>query len=152
MKHLLASVKAIGSDDEFPGMFEAIASTTALDRDGEVVAKGALEPLPATVPIHVDHRMDSEGLVGTGRPSYTANGALKVTGTFAGTPRAQIIRQLVREGHLSSMSVGFSTPRSVTSTMFRQSSEPSCSKSHSSPWPPTAKPAFSSHAITSTGF
>ncbi len=107
MNHLFAVVKARRDDDSFPGSFEAVASMATVDRDGEIVAKGAFNPLPVQVPIHVDHRMDSEGLVGSGRPYYTPDGVLKVAGTFAGTPRAQIIRQLVSEGHLSSMSVGF---------------------------------------------
>jgi HK97 family phage prohead protease len=104
--NLNATVKSAGNDNG-PGAFEAVVSNESLDRDGEVVARGAFNPLPASVPIHVDHKMTSEGLVGSGRPFYDAGGVLKVAGVFAGTPRAQVIRQLVVEGHLSSMSVGF---------------------------------------------
>lgn len=100
-----AEVKAVG-DTDGPGEWEAVISIPTLDRDGEVVAKGAFNPLPTSIPIHVDHRMDSEGLVGTGRPFYEGE-RLMLRGTFAGTPRAQIIRQLVRERHLGAMSVGF---------------------------------------------
>lgn len=105
ISHLVATVKAV-DDGSGTGTFEAVASTPTLDRDGEIVAAGAFNPLPASVPIHVDHKMDSEGLVGTGRPFYVGD-TLKVTGRFAGTPRAQIIRQLVIEGHLRTMSVVF---------------------------------------------
>jgi HK97 family phage prohead protease len=105
-----AEVKAVSSDG--PGEFEAVISVPTIDRDGEVVAKGAFNPLPGGVPIHVDHRMDSEGLVGTGRPYY-AGDELRLKGTFAGTPRAQIIRQLVVEGHLGAMSVGFMDAKRV---------------------------------------
>ena len=105
-----AEVKAVDTDG--PGEFEAVISVPTVDRDGEVVAKGAFNPLPRGVPIHVDHRMDSEGLVGTGRPYY-AGDELRLKGTFAGTPRAQIIRQLVVEGHLGAMSVGFMDAKRV---------------------------------------
>ena len=105
-RNLSVSVKATGRDDDFPGSFVSIGSTESVDRDGEVVKAGAFNPLPATIPIHVDHVMSVEGLVGSGRPYYEG-GVLKIAGTYAGTPRAQIIRQLVREGHVSTMSIAF---------------------------------------------
>ena len=104
MKYLFAEVKA--ADDAGAGTFTAIASMPTVDRDKEVIAQGAFNPLPETVPIHVDHNMSSAGLVGTGRPFYDGD-RLMVTGRFAGTARAQEIRQLVVEGHLARMSVGF---------------------------------------------
>ncbi len=104
MNHLWATVKAVS--DAGNGTFEAIASKATLDRDGEIVDTGAFSPLPEFVPIHVDHKMTSDALVGTGRPFYDGD-VLKVVGEFAGTSRAQEVRQLVTEGHLSSMSVGF---------------------------------------------
>jgi HK97 family phage prohead protease len=104
MRMLTATVKSAGDDGN--GSFEAIASAPTVDRDGEVIAARAFNPLPARIPIHVDHVMNSEGLVGTGRPYYDGD-LLKVHGTFAGTPKAQMVRQLVIEGHMSTMSVGF---------------------------------------------
>lgn len=109
MRYLSASVKALDGPD--PGSFEAVASTPNIDRDGEVVAPYAFQPLPLTVPVHVDHQMTSEALVGTASPSYDGTGLLRVRGTFAGTPRAQVVRQLVVEGHLARVSVGFFNPR-----------------------------------------
>lgn len=108
MKYLTVAVKSVS--DAGSGRFEAIASAPTLDRDGEVIAKGAFNPLPDTVPIHVDHRMSSEGLVGSARPFYSGDNLL-VRGTFAGTARGQEVRQLVKEGHLNRMSVGFMDAR-----------------------------------------
>ena len=104
MQYLTAEVKTLSDDGT--GTFEAVASAATLDRDGEVVATGAFAPLPDRVPIHRDHLMSSEGLVGSGQPFY-AGDHLMVRGTFASTPRAQVVRQLVKEGHLGHMSVGF---------------------------------------------
>ena len=67
---------------------------------------GAFSPLPERIPIHVDHAISTEGLIGSGTPYYDGP-MLKVDGTFASTPKAQVIRKLVAEGHLRSMSVGF---------------------------------------------
>lgn len=104
MKYLDAEVKAI--DDNGPGEFTAIASTPSLDRDRERILKGAFLPLPPSLPIHVDHKMSSEGIVGSGRPYYEDD-RLMVHGRFASTSKAQAIRTLVTEGHMGFVSVGF---------------------------------------------
>jgi hypothetical protein len=92
MKYMTAEVKALSGDG--PGAFEAVASAPTLDRDGEIVAKGAFNPLPASLPVHVDHQWSADGLVGSARPFYSGDNLL-VRGTFAGTARAQEVRQLV---------------------------------------------------------
>lgn len=104
MRSMLATIKSVS--DTGPGEFEAVASTPTIDRDHEIVAKGAFDPLPRQVPIHIDHRFSADSLVGSARPYYSGE-KLMVTGSFAGTARAQEVRQLVIEGHLTHMSVGF---------------------------------------------
>lgn len=101
---VLADLKAAKDSEDAKGAFEAILSSEALDRDGEVILKGAFEPLPGSIPVHAFH--DFTNPVGRARPYYE-DGVLKVKGTFASTPRAQEIRALVTEGVIASMSVGF---------------------------------------------
>jgi len=103
------AVKALDSarDPSDPhGSFSSVLSTASLDRDNERIDVGAFAPLPERIPIHTDHVHSTEGLIGSGTPYYDGS-MLKVDGTFASTPKAQVIRKLVAEGHLRSMSVGF---------------------------------------------
>ena len=104
MRSMFATIKSVS--DTGPGTFEAVASAPTIDRDSEIVAKGAFNPLPLRVPIHIDHRYSADSLVGSARPYYSGDN-LMVSGNFASTPRAQEVRQLVLEGHLTHMSVGF---------------------------------------------
>lgn len=86
-----------------PGGFTAIASTPDLDRDGEVIDSGAFLPLPKAVPLLAFH--DRNDPIGVCRPRYDGN-RLLVEATFASTARAQEVRQLVKEGAVTSVSVG----------------------------------------------
>lgn len=90
--------------DTGPGGWTAVASTAEVDRDGESVAYGCFEPLPASIPVHSDHTFSIETLVGRARPYYSGQ-KLMVEGTFAVTPKAQLIRDLVRQQVVSSMSI-----------------------------------------------
>lgn len=105
---LTAAVKAV--ETKAPGgagEFEAVISTDALDRDGEVLDPGWWEPLPAEIPIHADHRMfDVSAVVGRAVP-VAEDGVLKVKGRYASTPPAQMVRTLVAEGMVVTMSVGY---------------------------------------------
>ena len=99
-RRLHATVKAATT----AGTWTAIASAPTLDRDNEVVAGRAFDPLPDRVPVRDGH-FGGE-LVGSGRPYYRGD-TLQIDGKFASTPRAQEIRTLVLEGHLDGMSVVF---------------------------------------------
>lgn len=99
----LAEVKTVDTKEP-AGEFEAVLSAATLDRDGEVIDKGAFEPLPTSVPIHAFH--DFSDPIGRAVPFYDGD-VLKVRGYYASTARAQEIRQLVAEGVIGSMSVGF---------------------------------------------
>ena len=105
---LVAVVKAVESKAPGgAGEFEAVISTDALDRDGEVLDPGWWEPLPAEIPIHIDHRMfDIRAVVARAVP-YAEDGVLKVKGRYASTPDAQMVRTLVAEGMVVTMSVGY---------------------------------------------
>ena len=102
------STKSVAATIERPseGGFVAVASSTARDRDGEVLAYNAFSPLPASVPCHVDHVMSATGVVGRGRPYY-AGGKLYVDVALSSTPDAQVVRDKLREGILDSVSIAF---------------------------------------------
>lgn len=100
----MAEVKAAASDSP-TGEFDIVMSTDSLDRDGEVVVKGAFEPLPESIPVHAFH--DFNDPVGRVTPSYDDAGRLVGRGYFASTARAQEIRQLVTDGVIGHTSVGF---------------------------------------------
>lgn len=100
----VAEVKTAESDNP-NGEFEIIMSTDAVDRDGESILKGAFDPLPESIPVHAFH--DFHDPVGRAVPTYNDKGQLVGRGFFAGTPRAQEIRQLVVDGVVDRTSVGF---------------------------------------------
>lgn len=103
--HVLCEVKSLdGSDGS--GEFEAILSAATLDRDGEIIDAKAFEPLPDRIPIDIDHGMTVSTTVGSGVPFYDGD-VLKIKGTFSSIDRAQELRTLVKEGHISRMSVVF---------------------------------------------
>jgi HK97 family phage prohead protease len=103
------AVKAIGDPTDPVGSFEGVLSTSALDREDEIIDEGAFEPLPASIPALIDHIWATDGVVGSMVPSYEG-GKLIVRGTYASTPDAQRIRTLVAEKHITSMSCGFWQP------------------------------------------
>lgn len=96
----------IKSADSEKGTFEAILSAPTLDRDDEVIDKGAFHPLPDHIPIDIDHGMSTASIVGSGKPFYEGD-VLMFRGTFASTPLGQEVRTLVTEGHVRKMSVAF---------------------------------------------
>jgi HK97 family phage prohead protease len=112
-RYALARVKATGDGESGNGTFSAILSTSNLDRDGEEIKSGAFTArgeLPARIPIDIDHGMSVASTIGSAVPSYNANGELQVDGEYAGTALGQEVRQLVNEGHISTMSVAYMAP------------------------------------------
>jgi hypothetical protein len=105
-KRVTAAVST--SDEDANGSFEILLSTATRDREGEIVSsKSWALPLPATIPINVDHSPSVSDVIGSGRPFLDSDGNLRVKGTFASTAQAQHVRSLVAEGHLRSVSVEF---------------------------------------------
>lgn len=112
IQHKDATITEPDSGDEMPGSFEAILSTPSVDRDGdELKSEDWLTPLPTRIPIDVDHGMSVVSTVGSAEPYFNEAGNLAIRGIFASTPLAQEVRTLVKEGHISSVSVGFMTHR-----------------------------------------
>ncbi|OPX14371.1 hypothetical protein [Gordonia sp. i37] len=96
----------VGADEA--GDLDILASTPTKDRDGDtLLPAGWKTPLPERIPISADHDMSSAGVIGSGRPYLDAAGNLRIAGTFASTDRAQHVRSLVKDGHLSGASVEF---------------------------------------------
>ena len=101
-------LKGVVKQADESGSFTAVASMPTLDRDGEVVAKGAFSWAPEGVPVHAFHNFaDPVGWAPTLR--YEGD-ALIAEGTFGTTPRAREIRQLVLDGAIRHVSVGFMRP------------------------------------------
>lgn len=101
-------VTDVAPSDEYPyGAFEVILSAPTLDRDGEVIDSKAFEPLPAHITFDTDHSMTCDSVVGSGVPSYAADGTLRVKGGYCSDDRSQIIRTKVAEGHIRTTSVTF---------------------------------------------
>jgi len=97
---------SIESDDN--GGFDMILSNSTRDRDGDVLRPEQwVQPLPATIPINLDHSPHVADIIGSGTPFLDPEGNLRVRGTFASTPQAQHARTLINEGHLRSVSVEF---------------------------------------------
>jgi HK97 family phage prohead protease len=107
----VVEIKSTSATTKAPnGSFEAILSVPVKDRDGEVVDAGAFNPLPPHMPIDLDHAMTVEKTVASGRPFYDG-GILKFEGTYASHPLAQMVRSLVDEGHIRTMSVAYMNAR-----------------------------------------
>ncbi len=113
MKFKDFSVKAT---DEGNGGFTGYAATFDREPDsyGDVIAKGAFtDTLKAwaesgrPVPVLYGHNMDDPDFnIGTAELMEDERG-LKVSATFDGSPKAQRVRELVREGRLSKMSFAY---------------------------------------------
>jgi HK97 family phage prohead protease len=103
---LSIEVKAVDDSEYAHGEFVAVLSKPVTDRDNEVVAAKAFDPLPDHITIDVDHALKTSGVVGSGVPYYDDD-VLMVKGRFASTPLGQELRTLVTEGHIRTMSVAF---------------------------------------------
>ena len=88
------------------GGFVAVASTPALDRDGEVLAAGCFNPLPSSIAVHLDHSMSAATIIGRATPFYVGPD-LHIDCTLASTADAQSVRTKLHEGVLNSISVVF---------------------------------------------
>lgn len=102
MKYLQAEIKDASSSGL--GGFVARASTPKVDRDGEVLKARCFDPLPASIPILAFHQMTDP--IGRGVPHYRGDD-LWVEASFGSTVRAQELRQLVLDGVVRHVSVGF---------------------------------------------
>lgn len=105
-----ATITPTGTDEDFPGTFEVILSAPTEDRDGDTLLPDEWkQPLPDKITFDADHGMSVASTVGSGVPSLNDAGELVVSGTYSSLPRAQEVRTLVNEGHISTTSVAFMT-------------------------------------------
>ena len=101
-----ATVTSVESENP-NGEFEVVLSTEALDRDGENLwANEWKMPLPERIHIDGDHGRTLEKTVGSAVPRIEEN-RMVAKGTYAGTEYAQMVRQLVNEGHIGQVSVTY---------------------------------------------
>jgi hypothetical protein len=101
-----ATVSTVESENP-NGEFEVILSTETKDRDDENLwANEWKMPLPAKIHIDGDHGRSLDKTVGSAVPRIEGNQMIG-KGTFAGTPYAQMVRQLVNEGHVNTVSVTY---------------------------------------------
>jgi uncharacterized protein len=116
-KHLtlIGAVKAAGDGATFEGW----ASTSALDRQGDVIEPAAFaRSLPAFLangPIYWQHAEAYDPLakpIGKAVGARIADNGLYLTAQWAKTTEAEEVRQLVLDGIVSRLSVGF-TPRQM---------------------------------------
>ncbi|GLP75683.1 hypothetical protein TUM20983_27930 [Mycobacterium antarcticum] len=100
------------SDDKPYGGFVAVASDDSLDRDGErLYLSEWVTPLPQRITLDVDHGMTVGTTIGSARPYFDGD-RLMIDATFSSLDRAQEVRTLVREGHISTVSVAALVDRS----------------------------------------
>lgn len=101
-----ATVSTVESENP-NGEFEVVLSTETLDRDNENLwAQEWKTPLPERIHIDGDHGRSLDKTVGSAVPRLEGNKMIG-KGTFAGTPYAQMVRQLVNEGHVNTVSVTY---------------------------------------------
>jgi hypothetical protein len=110
-KTMAAAVQPVESDNP-NGEFQLILSKDNTDRDGDNLwADQWMHPLPPKIHMDSDHawaRHESVPMtVGSGAPSIDSDGNMIVKGVYAGTPHAQMTRQLVNEGHIWQASVSY---------------------------------------------
>jgi HK97 family phage prohead protease len=108
-KFATAQVKALDTPNWMHGSFEATISAPELDRDGEIIDSGAFHPLPESIPIFGDHAATIATTVARAVPYYEGD-QLKAKGNFGSDDYSQLVRQKLKEGLVTTMSVGFMAP------------------------------------------
>jgi hypothetical protein len=116
-KSVQATIDSItGPSDAKPfGGFIAVASDESLDRDGERLYKSEwMTPLPDRITVDVDHGMSVGTTVGSAHP-YFVGDQLMIDASFSSLERAQEVRTLVNEKHITTVSVAALVDRSKKS-------------------------------------
>lgn len=118
-----AAIEPLGDADAMPGQFRVILSAPTEDRDGDTLLPDEWKtPLPEHITFDQDHGMSVATTVGSGKPYINDDGqvpdapkgALIVDGTYSSLGRAQEVRTLVNEGHITKTSVAFMSVPSTT--------------------------------------
>lgn len=114
----MATIEQVEDDTQYGphGGFTAVLSSPRLDRDGDIWPQSEwITPLPERITIDADHGMSVATTVGSAVPYFDNAGQLLITASFSSIPRAQEVRTLIREGHVSSVSVAALTDNSKKS-------------------------------------
>jgi hypothetical protein len=114
----MATIEQVEDDTQYGpnGGFTAVLSSPRLDRDGDMWPQNEwITPLPSRITIDADHGMSVATTVGSAVPYFDNLGRLLITASFSSIPRAQEVRTLIREGHVSSVSVAALTDNSKKS-------------------------------------
>jgi hypothetical protein len=108
------SVEATISDVESSsdtGEFEVVLATSDLDRDGDTLKGDEWElPLPNRIQFNTDHDHKVASTVGSAVPQLDGDKII-CRGSWASTQHAQETRQLVKEGHITTVSVAYREKR-----------------------------------------
>jgi hypothetical protein len=109
-KSVQATIEDIESDSG-PGEFEVVLATSDLDRDGDTLLGDEWEvPLPQRIQFNTDHDHSVSATVGSAVPRLEGD-KIVCRGTYATTQHAQDTRQLVRDGHITNVSVAYREKR-----------------------------------------
>lgn len=113
----LAAIEASDDDSEFGphGGFRGVLSTPSRDRDGDSLQPDEWLPLPDRLPLDADHGMDVASTIGSFRPYFDDAGRMMLEAAFSSLPDAQRVRTLIREGHVSGLSVAFRVDKQLKS-------------------------------------
>jgi hypothetical protein len=108
-------------ESEHPnGEFELLLSNETRDHDGENLWTGEWkQPLPERIHIDGDHAMSIEKTVGSAVPRIEGTQMIG-SGTYASTEYAQMVRQLVKERHIRSLSVTYKETKSKSGAPQRE--------------------------------
>lgn len=114
----MAQIESVEDDTKYGphGGFTAVLSSPRRDRDGDIwPMEEWIQPLPDRITVDADHGMSVATTIGSARPYFDDGGRLLIDTSFSSIPRAQEVRTLIREGHVTSVSVAALTDKSKKS-------------------------------------
>jgi HK97 family phage prohead protease len=114
-KHMFMQVRAVEDTDDGAFELDAVASSGAIDRDGEIIDQRAwekhlprFEDNPVILAAHMHRLSDGRSpVIGSAVSIGIDEGKLQMRVRFAGTQLGKEYAQLYRERHMRAFSVGF---------------------------------------------
>lgn len=111
VKNAGALIQDTTQNDDGPGTFEVVLSDSKLDRDGDVLLPNEWElPLPSHITFVNDHDHNVGSVVGSATPTLEGD-KIVCRGTYARTQAGQDTRMLVKDRHLTHVSVAYREKR-----------------------------------------
>lgn len=114
MERLVAPVEWKAARGDSGGLLGYASTFGNVDQGGDVVEPGAFRGSVARInagehiPLLADHVPSTSNVLGTIYAAREDKHGLEIEARFASTARAQEVRTLLLEGHLSKMSIGYS--------------------------------------------